>query len=170
MPLVYDELHAIARRRLSGDAPGRTLQATALVNEAYIRLSDAALPWRDRVHFYSAAARSMRNILVDNVRRSMRRKRGGDRRRVTLAGQAAPTAPQPIDILSLDDAMTRLEGEHQREYQVVMLRYFAGLANQEVARALEVSVATVERAWSFARAWLHRELTRGCTSSQGAVP
>ncbi len=159
LAVVYDELRGIARSRLKGLQSGQTLQATALVHEAYLRLVKSDLSsWKSRSYFFGAAARSMRNILVDAARRKSRQKRGGDWDRVTLHGQSGSEALSSADLLTLNDALEKLAELDVRQHDVVMLRYFAGLSDDEVAAALEVSTSTVERLWSFARAWLHREL------------
>ena len=161
VPLVYDELHRIARGRLAGLRPGNTLGATALVHEAYIKLLAAEAPsWENRRHFFAAAARAMRNILVDELRRRQRHKRGGDWQRITLDDHlAVGKTSAPVDLLALDEILERLEAVDAQQHEIVMLRYFAGLSIDEVAAALNVSSSTVDRQWSFARAWLHRELS-----------
>ncbi len=157
---VYDELHRMAERRLSGEHGTRTLSATALVHEAYLRLAgDEPGHWQNRAHFFSAAARAMRQILVDRARQRHSAKRGGRRERVSLSG-AAVIEPSPVEeLLDLDAALTRLEALDKRKADVVMLRFFAGLTVEETAQALDVSPATVKNEWSFARAWLHREMS-----------
>jgi RNA polymerase sigma factor (TIGR02999 family) len=162
MPLVYDELRRLAASYLRRERPGQTLQATALVNEAYIRLiSERAHNWQNRTHFLAIAALSMRQILVQRARRRNAAKRGGDPDRITLDEHllAAPGGgPGDVDVLALDAALDRLATLDERQAKVVELRYFAGLTVEETAEALEVSPATVKRHWTLARAWLRREL------------
>ncbi|MEM8884946.1 MAG: ECF-type sigma factor [Planctomycetota bacterium] len=160
VPIVYEELKQIARARLAQLRPGQTYNATALVNEAYLRLSGAETDWKGRAHFFGAAARAMRNVLVDELRSKQARKRGGDWNRVVLDESAARTDGPSFDLLALDEALHRLEKSDPQQHEVVMLRYFAGLSIDETARALDVAPATVDRHWSFARVWLHREMTR----------
>jgi RNA polymerase sigma factor (TIGR02999 family) len=156
---VLEHLRAIARHRLASERPGHTLQATALVNEAYLRLvGDVALPWRDRAHFYGAAAEAMRRILVDHARRRDAQKRGGDRQRVPLSICDLASLDDPEQILALDRALLRLEEIDADAAQVVRLRFFAGLTNEQAAAALDVSERTVKREWTFARATLFRLL------------
>jgi RNA polymerase sigma factor (TIGR02999 family) len=159
LPLVYEELRRLARARLGAEAPGQTLQPTALVHEAYLRLvGDADLQWNSRGHFFGAAALAMRRILVERARHRKRIKHGGGRRRVELKDDAMVAEPPPDDLLALDEALDKLAALDDRKYRVVMLRYFAGLSIEEAAAALEISPATVKTDWSFSRAWLHRAL------------
>jgi RNA polymerase sigma factor (TIGR02999 family) len=160
LPLVYQELRRLAGSHLAGRPPGRTLEATALVHEAYLRLVGREDPgWNGRAHFFGAAARAMRQILVEEARRKATRKRGGDRRRVGDPGDLPGAPDLPLeDILALDEALARLEAIDDRKAQMVILRFFAGLDNGQIARMLDVSVPTVERDWRFARSWLQREL------------
>ncbi len=165
LPLVYDELRRLAHHRMAHEAPGHTLQATALVHEAYVRLvGEAALPWQNRAHFFGAAARAMRQILVDSARRRRAAKRGGDRRRVGL-DQLEIIADQPVladpdQLLALDEAVDRLSQRDARKAQIVMLRFFAGLTIEQTANVMSLSLTTVKDEWQFARAWLFNELTR----------
>ena len=159
--LVYDELRDMARVRMARLPPGQTLQATGLVHEAFVKLLGAGAPWENRRHFFGAAARAMRNVLVEQARRKGRDKRGGGGARVSLHDVAVLPGPCETDLLALDEALQRLEEEDSRQHEVVMLRYFAGLSVDETASALDVAPATVDRWWSFARAWLLREMTRG---------
>jgi RNA polymerase sigma factor (TIGR02999 family) len=159
LPLIYDEMRRLARSYMKRENEGQTLQATALVHEAYMRLVGGVnVSWDNRGHFFAAAALAMRRILVERARARGRIKRGGDRQRVDLADQAAASDDSPVDLVALDDALRRLEAFDKRKCEVVMLKYFAGLTNDEVAAALGVSSATVRNEWTFARAWLLREL------------
>jgi RNA polymerase sigma factor (TIGR02999 family) len=160
LPLVYDELRTLARARLRKVPPGQTLQPTALVHEAYLRVVGNQDPgWDGRGHFFAAAARAMRDILVEHARRKMAKKRGGDRHRVP-ADQAEPALEPPSeDVLAVDEAVKRLEQDDPRKGQIVNLRYFARLTTAETADALGVSIGTIEREWRYIRAWLQRELT-----------
>jgi RNA polymerase sigma factor (TIGR02999 family) len=158
LPLVYDELRKLAAARMSAKAPGHTLDATALVHEAYLRLArepGAAGPrWAGRGQFFAAAAEAMRRILVESARRKGRLHHRGDRDRVGLDGHDVPVRPPPEEILALDDALTRLAAEHPAAARVVELHFFAGLPVEDAADALGVSRATAYRLWSYARAWL----------------
>ncbi len=160
LPLVYDELRSLARARLARERAGQTLQPTALVHEAYLRLVEGADPgWENRGHFFAAAAEAMRRILVERARRRARRRHGGELRRTTLSEEAAVGAPQPDELLAVDEALRRLEARDAAMAEVVKLRYFVGLSVEETAEALGSSVRTVGRQWRAARAWLARELT-----------
>ena len=160
LPLVYGELRRLAKQRLAQEKPGQTLQATALVHEAYLRLvgAEGSRGWDSRGHFFAAAAEAMRRILVDNARRKRAEKRGGrlERQAVDDIDIAAP-APSD-DLLALDEALARLEAKDPVKAQLVKLRYFAGLSEEDAARALGVSRATVQRHWRYAKAWLFDEL------------
>jgi RNA polymerase sigma factor (TIGR02999 family) len=159
LPLIYGELHRIAQARMATLRPGTTLQPTALVHEAYLRLLGNDKPaWNSRGHFFGAAARAMRQILVDQARRKASQKRGGGRKRLDLDDVEPAIAAPSIDILALDEALQRLERDDPRKAQIVMLRYFAGLTAQETAAALDISVPTVEREWRFTRTLLHMRL------------
>jgi RNA polymerase sigma factor (TIGR02999 family) len=160
LPLVYNELRKLAAARLAHEAPGQTLQATALVHEAYVRLVDAERPveWNSRGHFFAAAAEAMRRILVEQARRRLSRKGGGGRDRIELRDVAAPDAQQPLDLLDLDEALQRLEFEEPDKAKLVKLRFFAGLSLEDAAQALGVSTATAKRHWVYARAWLYGQL------------
>jgi RNA polymerase sigma factor (TIGR02999 family) len=162
LPLVYDELRHLAAQRLAQEKPGHTLQATALVHEAYVRLVGANQPqhWDSRGHFFAAAAEAIRRILVERARQKKRIKHGGGRQRVDL-GAVAQVGDEPADdVEALDAALTRLEQIDASAAQLVKLRFFAGLTMPEVARALDLPLRSAERNWTFARAWLHRELAR----------
>lgn len=160
LPLVYDELRQLARIQLARLGPGQTLQATALVHEAYMKLVGGSDAWEDRRHFFGCCARAMRNILVDAARAKHRIKRGGEWHRVTLGDTPMPEEGPALDLLALDGALAKLERVDPRQHEIVMLRYFSGLTIGETARALEIGTATVDRQWRFARAWLHLEITR----------
>ena len=151
---VYAELRQVARASMRRESPGHTLQPTALVHEAYLRLVPAGSGWENRRHFFGAAAEAMRRILVDHARRRGAEKRGGDLERVTLSGVDVPAAGGEIDVLLIDAALTELAAERPRLAELVTLRYFAGMSIEDAARALEVSPATAKRDWTFARAWL----------------
>jgi RNA polymerase sigma factor (TIGR02999 family) len=163
LPLVYDELRKLAAAKLAQEKSGQTLQATALVHEAYLRLVDVpqAQQWNGRGHFFAAAAEAMRRILVEKARRRCRRKHGGGLPRVDLelADLASPLPDE--ELLALDEALTRLEAEDPVRARLVRLRFFAGLSNEAAAEALGVSAATAKRYWRYARAWLHREVGKG---------
>jgi len=160
LPLVYDELRKLAAQRMAQEKPGQTLDATGLVHEAYLRLVDVekAQHWNSRGHFFAAAAEAMRRILIDNARRKRRPKHGGDRQRVDL-DEAAPLVKIPSDdLLALDEALSRLGATDPLAAKLVELRYFAGLTMPQAAEALGLSLRVAERNWTYARAWLHREL------------
>ena len=160
-PLVYDELRRLAHRYMSGERGDHTLQATALVNEAYLRLADRTTPqWRDRTHFFAAAARMMRHILVDYARSRQRDKRGAGAVRITLTDEAIVTQGQAELLVDLNDALNRLARLDRRASDVVELKYFGGMNYDEIAGVLGISAITVRRDWEFAKAWLHKELTR----------
>jgi RNA polymerase sigma factor (TIGR02999 family) len=161
LPLVYDELRKLAALRLAHEPSGKTLQPTALVHEAFLRLVDvkAQQKWDSRGHFFAAAAESMRRILVESARRKNRRKRGGELQRVPLDGQALAAPIEDDRLLELDAALEKLQAAHSRAAELVKLRYFAGLTIQQAADALGTSIATADRDWAYARAWLLREMS-----------
>lgn len=160
MPIVYDELRRIAHGQLRSERPGHTLNTTALVHEAYLKLVNInQVDWRDRAHFFAMAARLMRRILIDYARGKRREKRGGDAVHVELADAFDLSAPVPAEeLIALEDALARLEAQSERQCRVVECRCFAGLTLEDTAETLGISVATVKRDWDFARAWLNREL------------
>jgi RNA polymerase sigma-70 factor, ECF subfamily len=161
MPLVYDELRRLARHYLSQERPGHTLQATALVNEAYLHLIDQqSADWQDRTHFFAVAARIMRHLLVDHARARGYAKRGGGAHQVSL-DEAAVVVPEiSFDLLALDEALDRLAAIDERKVVIVELRYFSGLSVEETAEAMRLSEITIKREWLKAKAWLYRELNR----------
>ena len=168
LPLVYDELRKLAAQRLAQEKAGQTLQATALVHEAYLRLVDVkeAQQWNSRGHFFAAAAEAMRRLLVDNARRKGRRKRGGASRRVNLQVHEPAIEGPNIDILAVDEALGQLARTHPEKAELVKLRYFAGLTLAEAASALGISTATADRHWKYARAWLARRLRQEAPPGQ----
>jgi RNA polymerase sigma-70 factor (ECF subfamily) len=158
-PLVYDELRRIAHRQVRREGVGRTLNTTALVHEAYLKLVDGTrVSWADREHFYAVAARAMRRILVDAARARRAAKRGGERRPVPLEELSLPAEERAEVLVALDEALNRLTAFNERMARVVECRYFGGLTEEETALALEVSVRTVRREWVKAKGWLYREL------------
>lgn len=159
LPQVYDELRRLAEARMRRLAPGQTLQATALVHEAWLELRDQGT-WNGRGHFFGAAAQAMRDIVVDRARAKGRQKRGGDRERVAFDADlpVIETGVSGDDLLALDEALTDLQREHPRPAEIVLRRYFAGQSNAEIAADLSTSVRTVERGFRFARAWLAQRL------------
>jgi RNA polymerase sigma factor (TIGR02999 family) len=160
-PLVYRELRQIAAAYLRRERPGQTLQATALVHEAYLRLAGAGSPWRDERHFVGIAARSMRQILVDRARARGAQKRWAELDRVTLSASLAAATDPELMLPAVDEALTRLEQIDPEQARIVELRYFVGLGIEEAATALRISPATLKRRWAMARAWLFRELSGG---------
>lgn len=159
LPLVYEELRGLARARMAREGAGHTIQATALVHEAFIRLvGDADPGWKGRGHFFGAAAQAMRRILVEQARRKGRLKHGGDRERVELEEACAAIEPPEEDVLAVDQAVHKLEAEDPRKGLIVNLRYFAGFTAAETAEAIGVSLGTIEREWRFIKAWLREEL------------
>lgn len=161
IPLVYDELHRLAHHYMSRERPGHTLQTTALVNEAYLRLVDQkSVSWQNRAHFFAVAAQVMRQILVDYARRRQYLKRGGQAVQVSLDEAAVVSQERGADLVALDDALTSLAAVDPRKSQIVELRFFGGLSVKETAEVLKVSPRTVMRQWSLAQAWLYRELNQ----------
>lgn len=169
LPIMYDELRALARARFANIPAGQTLQPTALVHEAYLKLvgrKDAS--WSGRGHFFGAAASAMRDILVDQARRKARVKHGGDRQRIDLQENTPAIEPPTENLLALNDAIERLKATDERKGRIVMLRYFAGLTVEETAEVLGVSVGTIEREWRFIRVWLYDELTTDASETRDA--
>jgi RNA polymerase sigma factor (TIGR02999 family) len=160
LPLVYDALRRLAARKLARENPGQTLDATALVHEAYVRLVDAqkAQHWNSRGHFFAAAAEAMRRILVESARSKRREKRGGNRQRVDLDEACAVTQAPSDSLLALDEALSLLAQEDPPKAELVKLRYFAGLTIPQAAEVLGISVATAERYWTFAKVWLYAKV------------
>jgi RNA polymerase sigma factor (TIGR02999 family) len=168
LPLVYDELRKLAAQKLTQEKPGQTLQATALVHEAYLRLVASGEPsgrrephWDSRGHFFAAAAEAMRRIVVETARRKKRARHGGGRERVEVELADLPTRLPPDDLLALDEALGRLSEIDPVKARLVTLRYFAGLTIEEAAQTLSISRVTAHRYWTFARAWLHQQMTGG---------
>jgi RNA polymerase sigma factor (TIGR02999 family) len=160
LPLVYNELRRLAAGRLAREAPGQTLEPTALVHEAYIRLvGDANFVWQNRAHFFAAAAESMRRILIDRARGKKRIKRGAHAKRLNLKDVDLAYELPSDELLALDEALQKLEGEDPDKASLVKLRFYAGLTLQQAAEALGISRATADRYWRFARAWLYQEIT-----------
>ena len=159
LPLVHDTLHRLAHRYVNRERRGHTLQTTALVNEAFLRLvGQQDVDWENRAHFFAVSAQVMRHILVDYARQRASGKRGGEFRHVTLDGEADVSAERSSELVALDDALSALEKVNPRGSKVVELRYFGGMSIEETAEALELSPATIKREWAVARAWLAREL------------
>jgi len=161
LPLVYDQLRAIARRAMAGERPDHTLQATAVVHEAFLKLvGDREIPWTSKAHFYVAAAEAMRRVLLDHAKARGRIKRGGGRPPAALTDIADLATRDSSEVLMFDEAFRRLESESPEAAAIVRLRFFAGLGVEHTAEALGVSTSTVDRRWAFARAWLFRQLGR----------
>ena len=162
LPLVYNELRRLATYKLSREQPGQTLQATALVHEAYLRLvGQDNQNWTSRNHFFSAAAEAMRRILVENARSKRRIKRGGDRQRVDLEDANLSIAEPPEDIVAIDEALSKLEKTDKIKSKLIELRFFAGLTLEQAAAILDISPTTAKRYWTYTRAWLYREVSKG---------
>jgi RNA polymerase sigma factor (TIGR02999 family) len=167
MPIVYDELRRQAARYLRREQPGHTLQTTALIHEAHVRLVDQRdVQWQNRAHFFGIAAQLMRRILVDHARTKKRVKRGGSDVRVSLDDATVAVKGQDLDVVALDEALDRLAQIDEQQSRVVELRFFSGLTVEETAEVMHISKATVKRDWSMAKAWLHRELS-GDTDQDG---
>ena len=166
LPLVYDELRKLAAQKLAQESPGQTLQATALVHEAYLRLVDVenAQRWNSRGHFFAAAAEAMRRILVENVRQKRSLKRGGDRVRIELDEVEPALQASDDEFLALHEALEKLEATGKRKAELVKLRFFAGLTNQQAAEVLGISASTADNDWAYARCWLRLEMSRDAGS------
>ncbi len=161
LPLVYEELRKLAAAKLANEKPGQTLQATALVHEAYLRLlgpQEEEIQFNGRGHFFAAAAEAMRRILVDSARRKQSRKRGGDLQRVQLDPELLQGQDKDEKLLAMDDALAKLEETDAAKAQLVKLRFFAGLTMKQIADVLDISTTTADRYWAYARAWLQREM------------
>jgi RNA polymerase sigma-70 factor (ECF subfamily) len=166
MPLVYNELRRVARRYLRSERPDHTLQPTALVHEAYIRLlGQREIMWQNRAHFFGVAAQLMRRILVDHARAHQAEKRGGHKQKVPLDEALEYTADKSAELVALDEALDRLAARDPRQARVVELRFFAGLTEQETAELLGISVRTVKRDWDVARAWLYKEINEDAAAT-----
>jgi len=162
VPLVYDQLKVIARRQMANEPAGHTLNATAVIHEAYLRIAELErIQWGDRAHFFAVASQAMRRVLVNHANRRKTLKRGGDRRRVELTELADADGLDAMMMMALDRALNRLEAVDERQVRVVECRFFGAMSIEETAAALNVSVATVKRDWAMARAWLNRELSDG---------
>ncbi len=162
LALVYDELRRLAAARMASEAPGQTLQPTALVHEAWLRLSHGETrKWNDRTHFFAAAAEAMRRILVDNARRKRAQRHGGKLERVELPEIACPLGENEDQILKVNEALEKFAARDKQKAEVVKLRYFVGMTTAEAAEALGISVPTADRHWAYARAWLAREIGAG---------
>src|SRR5580693_2945571 len=167
LPLVYTELRRLAAEKMAQEKPGQTLQATALVHEAYLRLVDQnkALQWNSRGHFFAAAAEAMRRILIERARHKNSQKAGGQHERAELVDIEAPADPAFNDILALHEALAKLEQKDRRKAELVKLRFFAGLTNEEASQALGISPSTADNDWAYARAWLRLEMGNEPSSS-----
>ena len=167
LPLVYEELRLLATQKMSQEPPGQTLQATALVHEAYIRLvGDQTRKWDSRGHFFKAAAEAMRRILVENARRKQRLKYGGGHKRVAFGDGDLPIEKSSEDLIALDEAISKLSERDKVKADLVKLRFFAGLTGEQAAKVLGISHNTADRYWAYARSWLHLEITEGGRTPQ----
>jgi RNA polymerase sigma factor (TIGR02999 family) len=162
LPVVYEELRLLAAQKLARESPGQTLQATALVHEAYLRLlGDEGQTWENRAHFFAAAAEAMRRILIDNARRKRRLKRGGGQEKVELGAAEPATNGPDDDLIALDEALEKLARIDKVKADLVKLRFFAGLTGAQAAKVLGISHNTADRYWAYARSWLHLEIAKG---------
>jgi RNA polymerase sigma-70 factor, ECF subfamily len=168
IPLVYDELRRLARGYMRWERPDHTLQPTALVNEAYLRLQGSPVTWKDRTHFFAVAAQLMRRILVDHARAHRAGKRAGNHHRISLDEAAAFPQPKGIDVLALDEMLHRLEQRDPRQARIVELRFYGGLSEGAIAKHFGISERTVRREWSVARAWLYKELRKRAAAKSSA--
>ena len=167
LPLVYEELRRLAAHKMSRESPGQTLQATALVHEAYIRLvGSETRNWKGRTHFFSAAAEAMRRILIDNARRKQRIKRGGGRKRSDLDDVDIAIEDPSYDLIALDEALEKLATKDKAKADLVKLRYFAGLTGKQAAKVLGISHSTADEHWAYVRAWLRLEITTGVETTR----
>ena len=168
LPLVHEELRRLAKRHMAAERPGHVLQATALVNEVYLRLVDVRrVRWQDRAHFFAMSARFMRRILVDAARARKNQKRGGAFQGVTFNQDLQVASDTPVDLIAIDDALQSFAAQYDRKSQVVELRFFGGLSVEETAEVLKISPETVMRDWKFAKNWLLRELSRKTAGPPG---
>jgi RNA polymerase sigma factor (TIGR02999 family) len=158
LPLVYEELRRLAAARMASESLGHTLQPTALVHEAWLRLAGSDNRWNDRTHFFAAAAEAMRRILVDNARRKQAQRRGAGKQRVDLSDNFIASAPPDDQLLAVNDALDKFTAQDEQKAELVKLRYFIGMTIEETAQALDISEATAKRHWAYARAWLAREI------------
>ncbi len=166
LPIIYEELRSLAAQKLAQEKPGQTLQATALVHEAYIRLVEgASQDWNSRGHFFKAASEAMRRILVENYRRKNRLRHGGGQKRVEINDSSLAFQGPSEDLLALDEALTRLEQEDSLVAETIKLRYFGGLSINQIAQILETSTRTIDRYWAYGRAWLHNEISSDDSSN-----
>jgi RNA polymerase sigma-70 factor (ECF subfamily) len=164
VPLVYEQLHRLAERHMRRERPGHTLQTTALVHELYMRLPGTKnLSWQNRAHFFAVSARMMRRILIDVARSKQNLKHGGGAMQVTLDEALAVSSEPSVDLIALDEALNRLTALHSRQAEIVEMRYFGGLREEEIAEVLKVSLRTVQQDWRLARLWLYRELKTGAS-------
>jgi len=164
LPVVYEELRLLAAQKMSHERPGQTLQATALVHEAYIRLvGPEAQSWDSRGHFFAAAAEAMRRILIENARRKKRLRHGGNHQRVEMQDADLAVQAPPDELIALDEALTKLAEQEPVVAELVKMRYFAGLTLEQAAEILGIARRTADRYWAYARAWLHREITKADT-------
>lgn len=175
LPLVYEELRKLAAQKMAQEAPGNTLQATALVHEAYLKLvgdsrKESSPQWNSRGHFFAAAAEAMRRILIDNARRRSAEKRGGGRERIELDPALLSATDRDERLLELDEALNRLELQHPEKARVMKLRFFAGLTNADAAAAMGISDTTADRHWAYARAWIRREMAADRDSGSNGIP
>lgn len=166
IPLVYETLRRIARHHLRGERANHTLETTALINEAYLKLVEQSVSWQSRAHFFGIAARLMRELLVDYARARQRLKRGGDRQQISLTAAAEIAEEQAVDLLALDEALATLAKVDPQRSQIVELRFFGGLTIEETAQVMGISTPTVERGWRAARAWLQTELSPSMSSDE----
>jgi len=166
IPLVYETLRRIARHHLRSERAGHTLETTALINEAYLKLVEQSVSWQSRAHFYGIAARLMRELLVDYARARQRLKRGGDRQQISLTAAAEIAEARAVDLLALDEALATLAKVDPHRSQIVELRFFGGLTIEETAQVMGISTPTVERGWRAARAWLQTELNPSMSSDE----